>query len=241
MNHISRLKLWKRKIESAAGIRVFRKSSVPRGTDLYIDLADVLDLAEFKVIYDVGANVGQSALEYAERFPAAKIYSFEPVSFTYERLAATTRHLSRVHRFQAAMGREAGELVINVDPETVGSSIVNKTSGGAEKVSVTTAALFSSRNQIGKIDFMKIDTEGYDLEVLAGAAPLLREQRIRFVMVECEPLPITRYFVSFCAIAEFMQSYPYKMFAIYRQQAQWDGRKSLQFFNAVFICNELGD
>ena len=221
MNYPLKLKQIKRKTESTLGIRVFPNSTIPRGTDMYIDLQEVTPLENIKTVFDIGANVGQSALEYAERFGNAQIYSFEPVSTTYQKLVSATKNIARVHCFRLAMGGEAGESSINVHPDSLGSSMAHETGGAVEKISVTTPSDFAREHGLGKIDFMKVDTEGFDLQVLAGAAPLLREQRIRFVMAECEPLPVTGYFVSFCALAEFFKNLPYKLFGIYRQQPEW--------------------
>lgn len=240
MKYPSILKQIKRKTESALRIRVFPNTTIPRGTDMYIDLQEVTKLENINTVFDIGANVGQSALEYAERFRNATIYSFEPVSATYDKLTSATRHVERVRCFHLAMGSEAGEAAINVHPDSLGSSMVHETGGAAEKISVTTPSGFARENGIEKIDFMKVDTEGFDLQVLAGAVPLMRDQRIRFLMVECEPLAVTGYFVSFNAMAKFVEDYPYKLFGIYRQQPDWDGRKSLLYFNALFICDELG-
>lgn len=240
MKYPNKLKQIKRKTESALGIRIFPNATIPRGTDMYIDLQDVVKLENIQTILDIGANVGQSALEYAERFCNATIYSFEPVSATYEKLASATKHIERVRCFHLAMGSEAGEAVINVHPDSLGSSMVHETGGVAEKIVVTTPSEFAREHGIEMIDFMKVDTEGFDLQVLAGAAPLLRDQKIRFVMAECEPLAVTGYFVSFTALARFFEDYPYKLFGVYRQQPDWDGRKSLLYFNVLFICDELG-
>jgi hypothetical protein len=137
------------------------------------------------------------------------------------------------------MGNEPGKAIIHVDPQTFGSSIVHPIGESTESVSMTTASGFAREHGIDTVDFMKIDTEGFDLDVLAGATDLLREQRIRFVMAECEPLPVTKYFVSFGDLANFFAEYPYKLFGIYRQQPHWDGKKSVLYFNALFICDQL--
>ena len=106
MKYPTKLKQIKRKIESVLRFRIFPNTAMPRGTDMYIDLQDVVKLENIKTVLDIGANVGQSALEYAERFCNATIYSFEPVSTTYEKLASATRHIERVHCFRVAMGSE---------------------------------------------------------------------------------------------------------------------------------------
>src|SRR4051794_8264094 len=106
------------------GVRIFPTATIPRGTDLYADLHGVLPAGEIKTVFDIGANVGQSALEYADRFPKAAIYSFEPVTSTYERLLSSTSHIERIKCFCLAMGDQVGEGVINVHPDTLGSSLV---------------------------------------------------------------------------------------------------------------------
>jgi hypothetical protein len=51
-------------------------------------LSDCADIGrsgcKISTIFDVGANVGQSALKFQEAFPRARIHSFEPVSATYK-------------------------------------------------------------------------------------------------------------------------------------------------------------
>jgi precorrin-6B methylase 2 len=49
-----------------------------------------------KVIFDIGANLGQSAIKYSKEFPNAKIYSFEPVDSTYTLLKRNVQDISNV-------------------------------------------------------------------------------------------------------------------------------------------------
>jgi len=91
-------------------------------------------------------------------------------------------------------------------------------------------------------DFLKVDTEGYDLEVLSGAEPLQREQRVHFILSECEPVarPRNDYaFVDFASLAEFLGGFGYHVFGVYEQQPEWDGRNVPLFWNALFICEKL--
>jgi hypothetical protein len=74
---------------------------------------------------------------------------------------------------------------------------------------------------------------------LAGAAPLLQRQNIRFVLSECEPVARTRNFASFPDLAGFMGGFGYQLFGVYEQQPEWDGRNALLYWNALFICEKL--
>jgi len=53
-----------------------------------------------------------------------------------------------------------------------------------ELVNIETIAQFCQDREIRRINFLKVDTEGYDLEVLKGAEEILDEGRIDFVQVE---------------------------------------------------------
>ena len=231
-------------VERATGCRIYRYS-LPHGMDWYFDLARRFAHTDFKVVFDVGANVGQSAVSFSNKFPQAEIYSFEPVRETYRELAATARHLPRVHTYNVGMGREPGQLAIHVNPNSQLSSVmVRRPEDRHESIAVDTIAGFAETHKVEKIDFLKIDTEGYDLEVLSGAAPLLREQRIHFIFTECEPMPRTKdrtdfRYADFTAITGFLGGFGYQVFGVYEQQLEWDGRNALLFWNALFICEKL--
>jgi FkbM family methyltransferase len=184
--------------------------------------------------------VGQSAIHYLQQFPEAEIYSFEPVAATYEKLINATRPFARVHPFPCGMGREPGRTVIHVNPLDTTSSIVHqRPEDRLETIELETIDGFTEKQRVETVDFLKIDTEGFDLEVLAGATSLLRRQKIHFVQVECEPVVATKKFASFSAVAEFLEKFDYQLFGVYEQQPEWDGRNRLLYWNALFICEKL--
>jgi FkbM family methyltransferase len=229
-------------VEQVTGCRIYR-DTIPYGTDCYMDIKRRFGREGIKVIFDVGANVGQSAIVYRREFPKAEIYSFEPVSEIYRELVAATRQFPRIHTYKLAMGRESGRAVINVSPICTRSSIrLKRHDDSPESVVVDTVADFAQRLRIERIDFLKVDTEGYDLEVLAGAAPLLRDQRVHFVLSECAPVAHPgneETFVSFAAMAEFLGGFGYRVFGVYEQQPDWGLRNELVYWNALFICEKL--
>lgn len=226
-------------LEKFSGIKIYR-NSLPHGADCYFDIARRFGRERIKVVFDVGANVGQSALRYLDEFPRSDIYSFEPVEDTYKQLLHATRPCSRIHAYKLGMGRAAGEAQIHVNPMSRVSSIMHsRPEDHDETITLQTVTGFAQEHHLDTIDFLKVDTEGFDLEVLAGAAPLLKEQRIHFVQSECEPVGRTKEFVSLQALSEFMAEYGYGLFGVYEQQPEWDGRNVLLYWNAVFICGQL--
>lgn len=109
-------KIIKSIIQSRLGVTMFRTNWLPRGTYLFHDINRWYGIKNFRVVFDVGANIGQSAVRYARCFPSAKIYSFEPVLSTFEELKRNTEHLSnRVRPVQLALGSAKGEKEIYIN------------------------------------------------------------------------------------------------------------------------------
>jgi FkbM family methyltransferase len=156
------------------------------GLDVELDLARLTADQPVRTIFDVGGNFGQTARRFASAFPMATIFSFEPVPTSFDRLIQSTRHHERIKAFNLAMGDEAGTATMHLTDSAGSNSIVRVGSAtGAVDVSVDTVDAFADRQTTGTIDLLKIDVEGYELQVLMGASRRLREGRIRFVFAEC--------------------------------------------------------
>lgn len=233
------VKTAKEAVERITGLHVYRHG-LPHGTDLVADIEKRYGAKNLKVVFDVGANVGQSALAYAEGFPSAEVYSFEPVSATYHQLCANTRSVPRIRAYQLAMGSATGQSVIHVRDESVKSSLRHQSAEShPETIQVETIADFATLHNLSRIDLLKIDTEGFDLEVLAGAGSALEQGRISLVQTECQILPRSSYFVSLNAVAEYLQRFRYELLGIYEQQPEWGGENILCYCNAVFVSPRL--
>jgi hypothetical protein len=71
--------------------------------------------------------------------------------------------------------------------------------GGTADVSIDAVDAFADRQRIDRIDLLKLDVEGYELQVLKGAARRSSDGRIRFIYAECvfspnEEMPHTSFF-----------------------------------------------
>jgi FkbM family methyltransferase len=232
----------KRLVEKAFKCRIYR-NSLPRGTDLFFDLDRAFGLKNVRTVFDVGANAGQSSVPYVQQFPNASIYAFEPVAGIFEQLKQATGNSPRVHAFCCGMGREPGASSIHVNAEySTISSICNARPGDIEQaIKLDSIDHFCGEHQIKLIDFMKIDTEGYELEVLAGAVQMLERQAIRLMMIECDPIGTNKVFVSYQSLLDFLGKYGYQLFGIYGQSRYWDGRRAMEYFNPLFICRTLAE
>lgn len=176
-------------VETALGVRIYR-TATPLGMDLGNDLRRIVPQFQPQVIFDVGANVGQTSLRFNSLWPDADIYAFEPVTATHEKLRQAVAGRSKVHCVRMALSDQVGQADIHIASDSVQSTF-NPTlpqpgalSGKTETVHMTTAEQWCESNGIAQIDFLKVDAEGHDLHVLRGAAALFERQKVGPVLVE---------------------------------------------------------
>lgn len=160
-------------------------SRLPRGFRFHYDLRRYLDRMPCLVV-DAGANIGQTALAFARWWPAARIHSFEPIAATYARLATACGNNPRIECHRLALGDAESEAQVSVqDNSELNSLLAPSGTGATERVRVRRLDDWAAERRIERIDLLKIDVEGYELRVLAGAEALLREHRISAVFAEC--------------------------------------------------------
>lgn len=130
------------------------------------------------VVIDVGGNVGQTALWIAEKTgPGGQVISFEPFPKSiakFEFNHSLNKSLSNLKLVKSGLGSEAGTLVIQEDSRNSGanriaSGVATKGSGLFE-IEITTLDQYLEGNPLSnRVDFIKIDVEGYEMHVLNGA------------------------------------------------------------------------
>lgn len=149
--------------------------------DCYQAIGHIFD----PVIFDVGSNIGTISVWLAKIFPKGQIYCFEAQPQVYYQLCGniSINNLFNVDAFNLAVSSETGFLEFkepnyfkNNDFGTF-SLIEEKidTSSKTKVVQSTTLDMFVSNYQIKKVDLIKIDVEGMDLNVLKGSVNILNE------------------------------------------------------------------
>jgi hypothetical protein len=108
-----------------------------------------------------------------------------------------------------------------------------------EKVKLSTVDAFCQGQSLEQVDFVKTDTEGFEIEVLNGATRMLAGHKISLLLVETELIPSRRIFIPLSELHGLLAPLGYELFGIYHQQQHWDGKKSLYFVNALFASKEL--
>ena len=147
-------------------------------------------------VLDVGANVGDWTRTFfdacaREGWVDMHIHVFEPSSLTFETLRK--RLLSdpvagRVSFSRLALSRKAGRASLNIVHDLAGTNSLHVLdafpASRAEEVQLATVREYVEEKGIERVLVMKVDTEGHEMEVLAGAGELLAEQRIEIIQFE---------------------------------------------------------
>ena len=141
------------------------------------------------VVVDVGANIGWYTLRAARR--AKKVYAFEPEPTNYELLQKAVRAngFSNVELEKLIVGDTDGETDLFLSIDAGRHSTVRK-SGRKITVKCTTLDSFLPTQTI---DVLKVDVEGAESRVLAGADEGIKGGRIRNIIMELNPeFPMNR-------------------------------------------------
>jgi len=215
-----------------------------RGYSVLFDLLDGFPAFEPAVILDVGANVAQSAKGFPHAYPEARIYCFEPVAASFHALReALAENGGQVEFHQLAMGAERGQARIATSGTGACATIMTPAPAEylqGEQVRVDTLDEFCADAGITRIDYLKIDAEGCDLNVLRGAARLLGDGVPTVVEVEAGMHPANRLHVPFEDLKAHLQEHGYRCFGIYEPVSEWTtGEPFLRRVNVAFIAPSL--
>jgi FkbM family methyltransferase len=146
-----------------------------------------------KTIVDVGANRGQFALCARHLYPDAEIHCFEPLRGPAEVWRRTFRADPRAHLYRKAVAAQAGDAEMHVTRWDVSSSLLPIgaaqqsnfplcTQAATEAVETVRLADCLAAAQIAAPALLKVDVQGFELEVLRGCGDLLH--LFEFIYVE---------------------------------------------------------
>ena len=156
---------------------------------------------DFDVILDVGANRGQYASELRKKYGYTKrIVSFEPMKKAFELLQQEMGSDPAWSGRNWALGAESGEQSINIAGNSASSSLLDMLPAHSEAApssvyvdSETTQVrsldeVFSEFVEPGKVTLLKVDTQGYEMEVLKGASSSL--SKVTALQIELSLTPL---------------------------------------------------
>lgn len=153
--------------------------------------------------YDVGANVGAYSI-LASQHGRCEVHSFEPHPQTFDSLArniAIQKYSGNVHLHNTAIGNSDGVIRLTADHDTV-----NHVAEGDVKGSLLVKISSLCRMALNPPTLMKVDVEGFELQVLQGAERLLENRKLKAVIVEVNGLS-KRYGVDCESVDKYLRSF----------------------------------
>jgi FkbM family methyltransferase len=211
----------------------------PRGFDWIYDAQRFANTRKFQTIFDVGANVGQTAAGLASAFPNADIYCFEPISESFRVL--DSRFGKRTHCLPIALGSAPAIMKVNLRRDSETNSLlstdpdVTHYTGEVETIEVSTADLVCAQQRINSIDILKMDVQGWELEVLLGASAILGGGRVRFIFSEVGFDHRSVEMVSFGDIFDAVTKYGFIFCGFYDAYRYGPQKRFVPFCNALFL------
>jgi FkbM family methyltransferase len=235
--HVKRLL---RQVVSMRGYELTRMDQPLRGATPEIFTTNYVRPVE--VIFDVGANIGQSVDRYHRFFPEASITSFEPVAENYAKLQQVAAGIPKARALRFALGEEFGQAKIYVPDETQMSTLLPEGSDQpAQAVSVETFDRVREQLGVPFVDLLKMDVEGFELQVIRGASRSLGASKVGMIYAEAGLRDDNTCHTHFGSLYAALRPYGFRSFGLYDIK-HWEGSrlanrlfKETLYGNALFI------
>lgn len=198
------------------------------------------------IIFDVGAYQGFWIKKYIKYYPNAIAYLFEPSHKAYEILTCKFKNFSNINIYKLALSNKSGSQKVNLNLKSYTNSLLplDKKASDSwqndklqnisnEEVFVTTLDDFVLKNQIKKINILKLDVQGYESRVLQGGLDLLRTKFIDLVLLEVIVAPTYSNQSKVDDIFNIFESNNFKLYGIYDIEKK-PKRGKIQQFDALF-------
>lgn len=219
-----------RKLEKAAAEKDPFRVQVEQGKDT-------------RVIFDVGANRGTTTTRYRQLFPDATVHAFEPLPAFHGAFRQSHENDKRVVLVNQALSDVVtlSDFHVNRGPDT--SSLLPSGKIGARSdracqtvetitVATNTVDLYCAANGISRIDILKMDAQGAELQVLRGAQALLAAKRIGLIYTEAFFQEQYKAQPLFEDLAAFLRDFDYHVEDIYEP---YYNQKFLLWCDVIFL------
>ena len=182
------MKKYLKKILFSKGYKINKINNTPLLNDNPFLAAKEKIKSEEPIFFDIGINHGQTLKKIKKEFPKSIIHGFEPSKYCFKQLENDFKS-DKIILNNLAVGEKEDVLKFNEYSWDALNSLLERAFTKAKiiekyDVNVTTIDNYCKKNGINKIDFLKTDTEGFELKVLKGAKELMSNNKIQFIHVE---------------------------------------------------------
>jgi len=223
----------------SAGYEVRRVDPERIGRDPFQDMRRLTDSANPVVIFDVGANRGQSVAAFRAHCPSSIIHAFEPSPTVFEQLKQQTAGIANLHLNNLAAGSNCERrTLIENNQDTVSSMLApgkdyqwNQPTLRTD-VNVTSVDTYCEAAGITRIDILKSDTQGFDLEVLRGGLGLFQRHKVHLVYIELNFLDLYSGMPRFEEVWLFLRNLGFELVSFYNI---WQKDSRVGWLDGLFI------
>lgn len=174
-------------------------------------------------LVDVGANEGDFLSAVGQLAELKSVFAYEPLPVCHSSLEKRLQNMKSGHLFQAAVGASAGELIINFTGDSKMSSALKPKSEVSaayqahdfeikEKLTVSVVTLDETLPADAEIGLLKVDVQGFEMEVFRGAEQTLA--RSRAVLLEVNYVQHYEGGATFDVMFEFLRERGFRIHGI---------------------------
>ena len=217
----------------------------PRGISWPYDLRRIYEDSSIQTIFDVGANIGQTSIFLNQYFPKANIYAFEPVLDTYLALQQNCISYENVSPQKLALADKKSTKTIALYDNSELNTLVSESKASVskkaryEQVQIETVDNFCNTNCISSIDILKMDVQGYEMNVLKGASQILLDSKIKFIYSEISFNKNNFECQEFSELKDFLEQHDFCFSGFYEFFRWGKSKRYFGFCNALFVHKSL--
>jgi FkbM family methyltransferase len=141
-----------------------------------------------KIIFDVGANKGEYTKKLIKYCPNSQYYCFEPNKNTFKKLKHSLDKHNNINLYNLGLGEKEALDFLYSPTNDINSTLSSNNNifndSIKQEVKNTTIDNFLHDNNINQIDFLKIDTEGTEFNILKGAINTIKNQKVNIIQFE---------------------------------------------------------
>ncbi len=234
----------KKLFQLITGYYTHKVLTLPTGISIELDIKNKIGYDSINTVFDVGANTGQT-VEWIRGFlPNTSIFCFEPIEDTFKKLKTNVASDKKVRIEQIAFGNTPGKKIVRLFEDfsylnSLREDLMNADQyAKTEEITIYTIDQYCSERGIIHIDFLKIDTEGYEIQVLEGAEKLLSTRGISMIYCEVGFQSSNSRNTNLSELIKYLEEKGFYFFSLYQLMLEGWG-KGDYFGNALFVNKGL--
>jgi len=207
-------------------------SALFKGVGAAVEHHSLLESLVLDCVVDVGANKGQFSLVVRGVFPQVVIHSFEPLSTPAKIFSKIFRNDSRTHLHNCAIGEYSESVDMHVSKSDDSSSLLpiserqSSLFPGTEEHHIDTVKISPLRSLVSDEDIvgtalLKIDVQGFELNVLKGCNPLIK--KFKYIYVECSFVELYEGQALVSEIVDYLSDSGFVLSGVYNMSYDSDG------------------